>query len=317
MTRKSGLPPIAYIVAMLVLVGGGSWFFLHKPAGTPIATSSETQADVPSSSDNGLSAPIHPSSFSGSVSQMLPNTIPDGTRIRIDGSTSMVQINESLKSGFLHKFPNVTVTTNAGGTERGIRDLQAGVVDIAAISRDLTTQEKARGLVAVPVATDAIAVVVGTKNPFLGGLSISQVAAIFQGRITNWSDVGGFNGQIRVFNRPPSSGTNHVFKELVLKNGNFGTTSNIIALQQDATTPLLQALKSDGISYATYTQVAKQQTIRTVPIDGLTPEATSYPFKRNLYYVYKSPSNPSVQAFIAYATSERGRRAISPKEDSN
>lgn len=111
-----------------------------------------------------------------------------------------------------------------------------------------------------------------------------------------------------MINRPDISGTHQAFKEMVFKGGSFGNLPNIETLQRDATTPLLQALKKDGIGYATYTQVANQQTVRTVSIDGLTPEAPNYPYQRSLLYVYKQPPNPAVQAFLGYATSPQGQK---------
>ncbi len=223
----------------------------------------------------------------------------------------MAQINQALKNGFEKQFSGTNVDTKAGGTERGIQSLQQGSVEIAAVSRPLTPQETAQNLVAVPVTKDAVAIVAGEKNPFRKGLTSGQVVGIFQEQITDWSKVGGTPGTIRVINRPPDSGTHQAFKELVLKGGTFGTTPNIETLQQDATTPLLQKLQTNGIGYATFAQVAKQQTIRTVAVDGLTPEARQYPYQRTLYYAYKQPPSPQVQAFFGYVASPQGQQAIS------
>ena len=239
-----------------------------------------------------------------------PSSVPSGTTVRIDGSTSMVTINQNLKRGFERQFPGTNVVTSANGSQNGIADLVAGRVDIAAVSRSLTAQEQSQGLMAVSVTKDAIALVVGKANPFNQGLTSTQVADIFQGKINNWSAVGGNSGTIRVINRPAISGTHQAFQEMVLKGANFGTTSNIATLPRDATTPLLQALGTDGIGYATFAQVANQQTVRFVPIDGLTPDASGYPYQRQLFYVYKNPASPGVQAFLGYATSPQGQQAM-------
>lgn len=223
----------------------------------------------------------------------------------------MVQINQALKGNFEKQFPGTTVETQARGTDTGIQALQAGQTDIAAISRPLNSQEQAQGLVATPVTQDAIAVVVGEKNPFRQGLTSAQVVGIFQGQIIEWSKLGGAAGTIRVINRPPGSGTHQTFQELVLKGKNFGTTSNFTTLQQDATTPLLRELGTNGIGYATFAQVATQQTVRTVPVDGLTPQASTYPYQRTLYYAYKQPASPQVQAFLGYVGSPQGKQALS------
>ncbi|MEW6496647.1 MAG: phosphate ABC transporter substrate-binding protein [Cyanobacteriota bacterium] len=294
------------VLALLItaaLLAGGFWWFTRS-SGINLGGVSQ---------DNNTNNSTQPQTSNQSQSPQTfapPTTVPSGTIVRIDGATSMVQINQALKTTFEQQFPGTTVNTQAGGSDRGIQDLIAGNVDIAAISRPLTFQERTQGLVAVPVTQDAIAIVVGDKNPFRKGLTRAQVEKIFQGQITNWSEVGGQPGTIRVINRPPISGTHQAFKELVLKGGNFGTTPNITTLERDATTPLLQALGTDGIGYATYAQVANQRTVRTVAVDGLTPEAANYPYERTLFYVYKQPPSPQVQAFLGYVNSEKGKSAI-------
>ncbi len=122
--------------------------------------------------------------------------------------------------------------------------------------------------------------------------------------------MGGASRTIQVINRPQGSGTHQAFREMVLRGGNFGTTPNITTLPQDVSTPLLRALGTNGIGYATYAQVANQQTVRTVPVDGMTPEAANYPYQRILYYAYKQPASSQVQAFLGYVAS---RQAPSPK----
>ncbi|MBD0385496.1 MAG: phosphate ABC transporter substrate-binding protein [Nostoc sp. C3-bin3] len=288
MSQKSA-PPIVFILIFLALIGGGYWFFVVRPS--------------------NVTPPVNTSSASNSTFSP-PSSLPSGTTVKIDGSTSMVTINQNLKRGFERQFPGTNVVASANGSQNGIADLVAGRVDIAAVSRSLTVQEQSQGLMAVSVTKDAIALVVGKANPFNQGLTSAQVADIFQGKINNWSAVGGNSGTIRVINRPAVSGTHQTFQEMVLKKANFGTTSNIATLPRDATTPLLQALGTDGIGYATFEQVANQQTVRFIPIDGLTPNASGYPYQRQLFYVYKNPANPGVQAFLVYATSPQGQQAM-------
>lgn len=287
------------------ILGGGYWWFFLRNNSPQTQTVTPTQTPITSSPNQSLPSPPSVAAFEP------PVAVASGTTIKIDGSTSIVQINQALKNGFEQRFPGTNVVTNAHGSDVGIQSLKEGKIDIAAISRPLTDQEKSQGLIAVPVTKDAIAIVVGDKNPFRKGLTQAQVMDIFQGKITNWSNVGGQTATIQVINRPLVSGTHKAFQELVLQGGNFGTGANFTTIQRDATTPILQALGTDGISYATYAQVANQQTVRTVAIDGLTPEASNYPYQRTLYYVYKDPPNQAVQAFLGYATSPLGQKVIS------
>ncbi|MBO1067819.1 MULTISPECIES: phosphate ABC transporter substrate-binding protein [Nostocales] len=302
MSQRSGPPPIVFILLFSGLLGGGYWwFFMRNPAPNPTATQPESNSPA-----GETTTPTTPTS----AAFPLPTTVASGTTVKIDGSTSMVTINQNLRKGFEKQFPGTKVEAVGNGTDKGIQDLLAGKVDIAAASRPLTAQEQGQKLKSVTITQDAIAVIVGKANPFNRGLTSSQIADIFQGKINNWSAVGGLSATIRVINRPAISGTHQTFKELVLKGANFGTTPNITTLPQDATTPLVQALKTDGIGYATFAQVANQQTARVVAIEGLTPEAASYPYKRSLYYVYKDPASAGVQAFLGYATSPQGQQAL-------
>jgi phosphate transport system substrate-binding protein len=287
MSRKSGPPPIVFILLLFLVLGAGYWwFFIRKSTPVPIGV--------------GETTTLFP----------LPTTVASGTTVKIDGSTSMVTINKNLKNGFEKQFPGTKVEINGNGTDQGIEDILAGKVDIAAASRPLTAPEQSQGLKSVTITQDAIALMVGKANPFNQGLTSSQVADIFQGKINNWSAVGGPSVTIRVINRPVISGTHQIFQELVLKGANFGTTPNITTLPRDATTPLIQALGIDGIGYATFAQAANQKTARVLSIDGLAPNAGSYPYQRSLYYIYKDPANVGVKAFLGYATSPQGQQVL-------
>jgi phosphate transport system substrate-binding protein len=278
------------------ILGGGAWFFTRNANVSPQPQASPS-----------LPAPPEPTDVSALAE---PTQVAKGTQITIDGSTSMVGINQALKKNFEQKFPGTLIQTDAKGTDKGILGLLTGVIDIAAISRPLTAQEQTQGLAAIPVAKDVIAIVVGLDNPFRKGLTQEEVKDIFQGKITNWSQVGGQNAPIQVINRPPISGTYQTFQSLVLGGESFGKGDNFINMERDATTPILQALGKNGISYATYVQIKDQQTVRSLEIDGLTPDATNYPFFRTLYYAYKKPATTAIKDFLGYATSPTGQQVI-------
>ena len=308
--NETGTLILALLITAAILAIGFWWF--NRKSGLNLGsltsgdnTNTQNQPQTPqgSNSTTPLASPIN--TFA------QPINVPSGTIVKIEGSTSMVQINQALKIAFEQKFTGTTVNPQAGGTEKGIQSVIAGTVDIGAISRPLNSQEQSQGLVVVPVTKDAIAIVVGDNNS-LGskGLTQAQVMGIFQGQITDWSQIGGKPGTIRVINRPVFSGTHQAFQQKVLGGQNFGTTPNIINWPKDETTAVLQQLKTDGISYATFAQVVNQQTVRIVAVDGLTPQSANYPYQRELYYVYKQPATPQVQGFLGYVGSPEGQGAI-------
>ena len=309
--KNETLPLILALLSTIAVLGAGYWWFTNRSGIQPTMPSAENGEQVNVGKQNTKNNNNHSVSQSAATAQFkAPKSLPQGTGIAINGSTSMVQINQALKTSFQQQFPGTQVITNAQGSNKGIQLLQQGDIDVAAISRPLTAQEQANGLAAVPIVQDAIAVVVSVNNPYRRGLTKTQVKDIFAGKITNWSAVGGKSSPIRVINRPSMSGTHQVFKQEVLQGNNFGNGANFTTMERDATTPILRALGTDGISYATYAQVANQQTVRTVAVDGLTPEAGNYPYQRVLYYAYQKPASPAVEAFLGYTLSPQGQQAI-------
>lgn len=293
MTSKPGPPPIVYIAGSLALAGLA--YFGYNKLTTSIQSATTTIGQPTSETKVALDP---------------PTSVPSGTVVKIGGATSMVQFNKALKMAFEQKFPGIRVETSASSSNKGLADLAAGSIDITGISRELTAADKDSGLVAVPIIKDKIAIVVGKNNAFTDGLTSAQVAKIFTGEIKNWSEVGGKSLPIRPILRPIESGTHQSFQDLGLQEKNFGSGGNFKVLERDATTPLLQALGNDGIGYATYAQVANQTTVRVVAIDAVTPELTSYPYRRTLAYVYKHPPNDAVKAFLGFVTSNDGKDLI-------
>lgn len=233
--------------------------------------------------------------------------------IVVEGSTSMININQSIANALTKKIPNTTINTHTSSSKQGIKDLINNKITIAAVSRPITDEEKATGLLlAEAVVENKIAVIVGRNNP-VWRLSRSQLKMIFQGQITNWADVRkGYSKKIKVINRPPESGTHQEFKKLALDDEEFGATPNIETLPIDATIPIIKKLNDDGISYASFNQIDKQKTVHPVLIDEFWPAEKSYSLKRKFYYVYlaEDKSNEAVKRWMDYVKSPEGKQVI-------
>ncbi|MFO0211006.1 MAG: phosphate ABC transporter substrate-binding protein, partial [Pseudanabaena sp.] len=203
------------------------------------------------------------------------------------------------------------------GSSQGLQNLISGSIAIAATSRPLKAAEAQAGVQLVPIAKDAIAVVVGINNPFKGNLTKEQVRDIYQGKITNWSQVGGTNQPIKVINRATSSGTREAFQDIVLLGQNFPPDSpNFITWKQDETTAILRDLGDNGISYATVSQVEKQEIVRIVAIDDINAtdiaaiKSGKYPISRSLFLGAKKTTTPVVKQFIEFALSPQGQQIV-------
>jgi ABC-type phosphate transport system substrate-binding protein len=247
------------------------------------------------------------------ANSQCPNAqIPEGAVLRIRGSGSMVKITEKLKAQFQACFPQVKLDTLASDSAAGVRGLETGKADLAAISRTPSVQETNKGWQVAQIAVGVpIAIAVKKTNPFQGNLTQAQIEGIFRGKITEWADVGGPSAPLRFINPGPDSGTHQVMRELVLNRDSFGTTPNIVQLEDPYDlTQQIGKLGTTGITYISYTNIKDQATVRILTIDGKQPTDPDYPYRRPLNYLYKDTQNPAVKAFLDYATSPVGQKAI-------
>lgn len=192
-------------------------------------------------------------------------------------------------------------------------------------SRECQAQAKNRGftLEAVPVAIDGIAVYVNPRLLQQGvkGLTLAQVRDIFTGKIRNWQAVGGPNLAITPFSRNlQAGGTVDFFHENVMEKQPLGANVKEV---RDTTEAIRQvATTAGGISYATASEVIKQQLIRLLAIAKeaggqgfISPCADAtcaainekafadgvYPITRRLFVILKRDGRLDEQAGVAYA----------------
>jgi NADPH:quinone reductase-like Zn-dependent oxidoreductase/ABC-type phosphate transport system substrate-binding protein len=251
------------------------------------------------------------SSTAPATSFPLPTEVPDGTKVRIDGSDSMSVINQSLKKDFEQQFSKATVEAQTQGTDAALKKLLAGEVDLAAIGRPLTKEETAKGLVAVPISREKVALIVSPDNPFSKSLTIDQFAKIFRGEIKDWSKVGGTPGPIQLIDRPASSDTRQTFKTYpVFKKAKFEAGATAKPVAQDSTAEVIKALGKSGLGYAIVSQVTGKNDVRTLPMHNTQPDDPRYPFSQPRDYVYKKDASPAVKAFLGFATAPEGQRSV-------
>ncbi|MEH2457225.1 DUF4912 domain-containing protein [Nostoc sp.] len=258
-----------------------------------------------------VSAPMLAKSTPEAPSFSLPQTVQNGTTVRIDGSSTLAAINQSLKESFEKQFSGTKVEIAANGTGTALKDLLDGKIDIAAIGRGLTPAEKAQGLEQVRLHREKIAIVVGADNPFKQSLTSKQFARIFRGQITNWSQLGGPPGKIRLIDHPNTSETRNTFRTYpAFKTGEFATGPNATQLTEDNTAEIIKQLGKDGISYVLANQVSKLKDVRVLQLHQASPDDAKYPFSQPLVYVYKKNPSLSIVDFLGFTLAPPGQQAI-------
>lgn len=242
-------------------------------------------------------------SESESTATKAPDADLSGT-VATDGSTSMEKVIGALGEAFMAANSDVTFTYNPTGSGSGITAVSEGRCDIGLSSRALKDEEKAAGLEQTVLALDGISMVVNTENS-VSDLTIEQIAQIFTGEITNWSEVGGGDAAIVVIGREAGSGTRDGFESIT-------KTAEACKYRQELTSTgdVIQTVSQnpDAIGYASLAAVG--DTVKTLSVDGVVPtEDTvkdgSYPIQRPFILVTKEGVALSevVQAFFDYCLS--------------
>jgi ABC-type phosphate transport system substrate-binding protein len=240
-----------------------------------------------------------------------PESVPDGTTLRIGGSSAMATINQVVSTQFEQTFPGTSVEIDASDSASGLAALQDGQVDLAAISRPLTPAETAQGLVEVPIAREKIAIIVGADNPLSLNLSDEQVAQIFRGEIREWTELGGYAVPIRAIARPVGSEIRQSLNRYtIFQSAESIGGSDSAAAEGDDTAAIVRALGNDGISYAPVNQVAGVDGVKVVAMYDTFPDDPRYPFSQPYSLVYRGEASPAVQAFLGFATASTGQQAI-------
>ncbi len=231
--------------------------------------------------------------------------------ISTNGSTSMEKVIGSLSEAFMGDNPNVTITYDATGSGTGVESAKNGSADIGLASRALKDEET--GLTTKTVALDGIAIVVNSKCG-VDDLTVEQVAKIFEGKITNWKELGGSDLEISCVGRESGSGTRDGFESITETEGKCK-----LAQELTSTGAVITAVGSseNAIGYASLSAVEGQDAVKALTINGVkcseeTVQDGTYVIQRPFNFVLKDGAELSAQAqaFIDFATSEQADQLI-------
>lgn len=233
--------------------------------------------------------------------------------VALNGSTSMEKLVNGLKEGIVETYPNLQLEPQFTGSSAGVEAVTNGTADIGDVSRALTDEEKAAGLVENIVALDGIAVVTDTANTATN-LTTQQLKDIYTGKITNWSEVGGADQNIVVIGRESGSGTRDAFEEIldIADQCQLAQTLN-------ETGAVAAAVQSTPGAIGYISLDALNDKVKALRLDGVAPsEETvkdgSYTLQRPFVMATKgeiSEQSAQVQAVFEFINSDAGQEVIS------
>ncbi len=234
----------------------------------------------------------------------------------IKGSTTVLPIAQVALEAYTKAHPGVNISLSAGGSGDGIKALIDKSTDIANSSREIKVNEVAlareRGVnpVAHTIAIDAIVPIVHPKNK-VQGLTIDQLSQIYQGKITNWKEVGGDNLTIIVVSRDSSSGTFESWGHLVLSNARVTPRAQL----QASNGAVVQAVSKNRYAIGYIGLGYLNTSVKGLTVNGITASAKTalskeYPVARPLYMYTNGQPAGEVAKFIKFILGPAGQQLV-------
>jgi phosphate transport system substrate-binding protein len=227
--------------------------------------------------------------------------------LRLYATTATGVLLDDLAHEYSDLHPGFTFETGIGNNRRMIEHLLNG--DMPYYLTNYLAADSA--LWAAPIGQDGIAVIVHPSNPAVS-LTSGQLRAIYQGRLSNWREIGGPDSRIMVISREAGSGTRAAFENLVMGARRTTQAAQLVPSSE----AMLEAIASlpGGIGYVSVSCV--DPTTHTLAVDGVAPTLenianNTYPLRATLFVVGREEPEDHYRAFIGWMQSPQGQAIVS------
>lgn len=247
---------------------------------------------------------------------------------RVDGSTVTIPLSEAVAAKLTKQtVDEVRPYILHNKTHQAYVNLIEGSKDLIFVTSPSEEElnlaaEKNVELEVIPIVSEAFVFLTHKDNP-VKGLSVDQIRSIYEGKITNWSEVGGPNEAIKAFQRPVNSGSQTGFLELVMKGATpmEPPKEQIIAemgMLIDVVASYENKMASIGYSYYYFViDMWGNEAVKLLEVDGVYPDAESisskaYPLTTAYYAVIRKDSSKDSpeRRVIEYILSEEGQQLM-------
>ena len=243
-------------------------------------------------------------------------------RISVVSATEAISLLGRERDRFVALYPEATIRI-AGGTSRdAVRALFGAECDAAVLSRDLTPEERgaaSRGgleLEGYRFAKDAVAVLVNSTNP-LENLALDDLRRIYEGKITNWAELGAAAGVIEPLFPPPESDMADYFVEQVMGGQPVRARARITASDSEAVATVAE--RAGAVCFVSIAWANRGgKTLRISTLHGLPywkPEIDAiyhgdYPLTRPLSLYLRAKGPRLAQGLVTFVTSRDGQEIV-------
>ncbi|MCB1733540.1 MAG: phosphate ABC transporter substrate-binding protein [Gammaproteobacteria bacterium] len=254
---------------------------------------------------------------SGSETGEVPENVLHWAGCGITKKAFMVELATAYE-----RHSGVKIVVEGGGATRGIRDTASHKIDFGGSCRlplgdaaGLRPHPEESGIRTVPIAWDALVVIVHKDNP-IDSLSLTQLRDVLSGGITNWNEVGGPDHPIELHVRKGRiSGVGHTVRMLLF--GDPGQDFTAKAVAHESTGPLEKAIEDSPWAVGvTGVSSARKREVKMLQLAGVEPSYVNikhgrYLLYRPLYLILPLPArDPRVEDFVRFATGIEGARVL-------
>lgn len=244
----------------------------------------------------------------------------------IDGATALYPIYAAFAQavypeGEYPSYDSTVMSNRTGDAYMNLINGRADIIFVLGPSKSQLQMAERHGveLNLTPIGKEAFVFFVNANNP-VDRLTTKQIRDIYAGKTTNWEAVGGFNNEIRAFQRPEDSGSQTALQT-------FMGETPIMEAPISNTPSLMGGIIEEVASYKNYkgaigytfrfysTEMVANDQIKLLSVDGVEPtketiRSGEYPIVQQFYAVTAGSDNPHIQDFIDWILSPQGQEII-------
>jgi len=319
---------ILFSMTVFILIFAGSYYFLQKTVFNEMPLLSQIANDT----NNFIGEQVKNNQIINKVIPVKKNDAAiNSNNINISGSTSLLALSRRWENAFSIEYPQYHLSLVPSDSDRGIKSLIKGEIDIANSSRPVGYLDKKKAveldeeLVEQRVALDALIIIVNKVNP-LDELSLEDLEGIFSGEIKNWQSLSGLTKSIVPLIREEGSGTNDFVLNRILESGRFSSS----AVRKKSSQEIFQYIEDNegAISFINsnnypwdnekikYLKIKNySNSVSVSPYNGkkLNEQAIrygDYPLAHYLYVVTLSDAPKKAKDFVEWVLTPKGQEIV-------
>lgn len=249
-----------------------------------------------------------------------PATARPGHVVRVAAPANTQPLLQALAAEYHKQTPQSSVTFDVltANSQLAQETLQSGQVDLA-VSAWLTSTSPS-GLAVIPLAWDAVAVVIHPRNP-ITAVTLVQLRDLYRGRTLDWPALGGPDGDVTVISREGGSGLRAAFEQAVMDGQ--PVTLGAVVLPSDAAVIDFVENRPAAIGYVSLLGLptadridAPPAQVKTLAVEGVVPDSANllrggYHLVHPLFLLVHEPVPEVLQSFIDFVLSPAGQTVVS------